>query len=105
MRRILVTGANKGIGLAITTAILERDTDTSVLLGSRNLERGRAARALILEDHPQWALRLEVLELDVSSNASVEQAAGILKTRFKTIYCHFAARLAMTKRGFWMHAC
>jgi len=32
MRRILVTGANKGIGLAIVTAILSEHDDTVVLL-------------------------------------------------------------------------
>jgi NAD(P)-dependent dehydrogenase (short-subunit alcohol dehydrogenase family) len=79
VRRILVTGANKGIGLAMTVAILERDTDTSVVLGSRSLERGRAALASIVEAHPEWAPRLQVLELDVSSGQSVEQAAAELK--------------------------
>lgn len=52
MRRILVTGANKGIGLAITIAILQRGDDTSVILGSRSLKRGLATRASIVERHP-----------------------------------------------------
>ncbi len=42
MRRILVTGANKGIGLAIARAILEEHDDTFVYLGSRDADRGRA---------------------------------------------------------------
>ena len=82
MRRILVTGANKGIGLAITIAILERDADTSVVLGSRSLERGSAALASIVEAHPEWASRLQLLELDVSSGPSVERAAAELKASF-----------------------
>jgi len=83
MRRILVTGANKGIGLATTVAILERGADTTVLLGSRSLERGRGAVASILEDHPEWSSRLMVQELDVSSDQSVANAAAEVKTRFQ----------------------
>lgn len=79
MRRILVTGANKGIGRAITTAILEGETDTSVVMGSRSLERGRAALASIVGDHPDWAPRLQVQQLDVSSDQSVLKAAAEIK--------------------------
>jgi NAD(P)-dependent dehydrogenase (short-subunit alcohol dehydrogenase family) len=82
MRRILVTGANKGIGMAITIAILERETDTSVVMGSRSLERGRAALASIVGDHPDWAHRLQVQELDVSSDHSVINAAAEIKASF-----------------------
>lgn len=82
MRQILVTGANKGIGLAITVAILERGADTTVFLGSRSLERGRVAVASILQDHPEWSSRLMVQELDVSSDQSVLNAAAEVKARF-----------------------
>ncbi len=75
MRRVLVTGGNKGIGLAIVTAVLSEHDDTFVLLGSRDAERGRAARDRLLGDHAGWESRLEVLELDVSSDASVNDAA------------------------------
>ena len=44
MRRVVVTGANKGIGWAIVTAILEEHDDTFVFLGARDPGRGRAAR-------------------------------------------------------------
>jgi NAD(P)-dependent dehydrogenase (short-subunit alcohol dehydrogenase family) len=81
MRRILVTGANKGIGLAITIAILEREADTTVVLGSRSLERGQAAVASILEVHPDWSSRLMVQELDVCSDQSVLNAAAEVKAR------------------------
>ena len=37
MRRVLVTGANKGIGRAIAQAILEHADDTFVYLGSRGV--------------------------------------------------------------------
>lgn len=82
MKRILVTGANKGIGLAIATAILEEHDDTFVLLGSRNAERGRTAREGLVAAHPQWGERVEVLEIDVSSDGSVSDAAGAVAAKF-----------------------
>lgn len=74
MRRIFVTGANKGIGLAIATAILEEHDDTFVYLGSRDVERGRAA----LKAKPVWQARTEVVALDVSSDRSVAAAAELV---------------------------
>lgn len=75
MRRILVTGANKGIGLAIVTAILEEHTDTFVLLGSRSAEHGRAAMEGLGEAHRGWRDRMALVALDVASDASVADAA------------------------------
>ena len=80
MRRILVTGANKGIGLAIVTAILDEHDDTFVFLGSRDEGRGQAAREGLLKDHPAWGDRVQVVELDVSSDASVSAAAARVRS-------------------------
>jgi NAD(P)-dependent dehydrogenase (short-subunit alcohol dehydrogenase family) len=82
MKRILVTGANKGIGLAIATAILDEHDDTYVLLGTRNAERGREAAGGLTGSHPGWADRIGVIELDVSSDASVGRAAREVGERF-----------------------
>jgi NAD(P)-dependent dehydrogenase (short-subunit alcohol dehydrogenase family) len=82
MKRILVTGANKGIGLAIATGILEEHDDTAVVLGSRDAERGRQAMDSLTSHHPAWSERISVLALDVASDASVTRAAAELGTRF-----------------------
>lgn len=55
-------------------AILEKDTDTFVFLGSRDRERGRAAAAALARANDTWRGRVEVVELDVSSDASVASA-------------------------------
>jgi len=78
MRRILITGANKGIGYALVAAVLEHAPDTYVYLGARELKRGEDARAALIQAHPTWAPRLEVVQLDVSDAASVTRAAALL---------------------------
>jgi NAD(P)-dependent dehydrogenase (short-subunit alcohol dehydrogenase family) len=75
MRRILVTGANKGIGLAIVRAILEDHDDAFVYLGSRDPDRGRAAAGSLTNTSPEWHERIEVVSLDVSADRSVSAAA------------------------------
>jgi carbonyl reductase 1 len=71
MQRILVTGANKGVGLALVEAILSSEADTFVYLCSRDLERGRRAAASLVETYPG---RIEVVELDVADDRSVADA-------------------------------
>jgi NAD(P)-dependent dehydrogenase (short-subunit alcohol dehydrogenase family) len=78
MRRILVTGANKGIGRALVAAILEDADDTFVYLGARDRARGEEARASMFAAHPGWVDRLEVVQLDVSDDASVRGAVAEL---------------------------
>ena len=43
VKRVLITGANKGIGFAISRRCLLDHEDTVVILGSRSIERGKAA--------------------------------------------------------------
>ncbi|MGB1140221.1 MAG: SDR family NAD(P)-dependent oxidoreductase [Halioglobus sp.] len=73
-RRILITGANKGIGLATVKAILEQDEDTHVLLGSRHAGRGAEAVAALHRENPAWAARLDTLQIDVADPESVAAA-------------------------------
>ncbi len=82
MKRILVTGANKGIGLAIVTKILETDPEAEVLLGARDQGRGDAARESLVAQNSEWGPRVQVLPLDVSSDESVANALEELKRSF-----------------------
>ena len=78
MKRILVTGANKGIGRALVEVLLDERDDVHVLLGSRSAERGNAARDEILAGKSGLDARLEVVELDVSSDDSVAAATSTI---------------------------
>ena len=66
----LVTGANKGIGLATARQLAERGLH--VLLGSRNMERGVAAAGSL------QGLPVRPLAIDVTDDASVENAAAFI---------------------------
>jgi NAD(P)-dependent dehydrogenase (short-subunit alcohol dehydrogenase family) len=81
-KRVLVTGANKGIGLAIVTATLEADDKVMIFLGARDPMRGEAAREELLAGHPEWARRLYTLTLDVTDDTSVENAAASVASRY-----------------------
>jgi len=80
MKRILVTGANKGIGYAIVQKILETQEDTFVFLGSRDQIRGQRAVKSLLKISAQWEERLIFLPLDVSSDDSVKQAEELVQS-------------------------
>lgn len=69
MRRVVITGANKGIGLATARAVLEHADDTYVYLGSRDAARGAEAAASL--GHSD---RVEVVALDVTDPTSVAAA-------------------------------
>jgi NAD(P)-dependent dehydrogenase (short-subunit alcohol dehydrogenase family) len=86
MRSILVTGANKGIGLALAGEILRQHADTFVWLGSRSALRGREAVAGLIAENRAWAGRLQVLELDVTSDESVARAMAEVAARGAPLY-------------------
>ncbi len=81
MRRILVTGANKGIGFAIAERVLEEADDTFLFLGSRDTDRGTAAVEKLLQANPDFANRVRVLEIDVSNDESVHNAAETVRAQ------------------------
>ena len=76
---ILVTGANKGIGLAIVSRLLSDFPDTHLLLGSRDVSRDQAAVGDLGEN---IKTRLD-LQLDVCSDKSVTTAMQTIKTKLR----------------------
>lgn len=80
---ILVTGGNAGIGLALCKQ-LAVDRGAKVFMGARNRERGAAGLKTITDAHPDAAV--ELLDIDVASDASVNAAATTLKEKGVTLY-------------------
>lgn len=81
MRRVLVTGANKGIGFAIVEAILNEHSDSFVYLGSRDRARGDEARAKLGDR----ASRVEVVAIDVANEASVQAASKKVESLYAIV--------------------
>ncbi|KAJ8599639.1 hypothetical protein CTAYLR_005415 [Chrysophaeum taylorii] len=67
-RSVFVTGGNSGIGLALCKQLATED-GCRVFMGSRSLERGRAAAASLGCD-------VEVVQCDLNSAESIRKAAG-----------------------------
>lgn len=84
--KVLITGANKGIGRATVAAVLEARDDALVLLGSRDEGRGQAAREALVARDATWADRIEVVPIDVSDEGSVRGAAEAVKSRHGQLY-------------------
>jgi NAD(P)-dependent dehydrogenase (short-subunit alcohol dehydrogenase family) len=69
----LVTGANKGVGLATAQQLAQ--LGMTVYLGSRDLSRGTEAAAQLAAD----GLVVHPLEIDITDDASVREAADFLQ--------------------------
>lgn len=82
MQRFVVTGANKGIGLAVVKTLLETNKNAFVFLGSRDATRGKdAVSAIVAEDTTGFSGRVEALEIDVSDAGSVSRAVETVRAR------------------------
>ena len=76
-RTVLVTGANSGLGLQTSLELSRRGA--RVLMACRNPERAATALALVRREVP--GAPAELVELDLSSLASVELAAKAVADR------------------------
>lgn len=72
----LVTGANKGVGLATARQLAERGL--TVLLGARDLEKGAKAAKELADD----GLTAHPVRIDVADDASVQEAAARVGREF-----------------------
>ena len=80
MKRVVVTGANKGIGLAMVKRLVREHSDLFVYLGSRDSGRGMVAINEVGSDVGAAAKnRVKLLEIDVTSDASVQRAVAVVK--------------------------
>lgn len=79
MNTILVTGANKGIGLEICRQLAR--LGHRVILSARSAERGERAVAALKQE----GLKVEFLLLDTADEGSIVRAARELKQRVKSL--------------------
>jgi len=82
MATILITGANRGIGLALTVRALKRGD--KVIAGSRNLESAAVLSAL----QKKYSEHCSIIELDVADEQSLENAANSLSEPLDLLVCN-----------------
>lgn len=105
-RRIMVTGANSGIGFYIAKALAHAGAE--VIMACRNMEKARLAKNDILGELPH--ARLSLCELDLASQASVRQCAADFQRNYGALDCLInnagvmaLPRQLLTLDGFEMH--
>ncbi|TGJ86239.1 hypothetical protein E0Z10_g2554 [Xylaria hypoxylon] len=78
-RVVLVTGASNGIGYETVKAFLQSSNRYHVYLGSRSLEKGKIAREKVQAECPSTTSAVEVLQLDLYSDESIDKAFEVVK--------------------------
>lgn len=71
---ILITGGNSGIGYEAVKAFFESENPYRVFMSSRSLEKGEEAIHKLRHDCPNATNTLELVQLDLVSDESIDQA-------------------------------
>lgn len=77
---VLVTGGNNGIGYETVKALLESDVTYRILVGSRSIDKAKTAIESLQKECPESKSTLEVVQLDLTSDESIEKAFEQVKT-------------------------
>ncbi len=71
---VFITGANTGIGLEVVKALVQSTKPYHILLGSRSVDNGEAAAAAVKKEFPDSASSIEVVQIDIASDDSINAA-------------------------------
>jgi len=85
LRRIVVTGSNKGIGYEIVGKLLASTTPYQVVLTARNPSLGEKAVESLRVKYPQSAGKVIFQQLDVNDEKSISSFADWIKATFGKI--------------------
>ncbi|TQW11723.1 short chain dehydrogenase domain-containing protein [Cordyceps javanica] len=79
---VFITGANSGIGYETVRALVEQTAQTyHVYLGSRSVEKGNEAASALRAEFPETTSVIEVIQIDVSSDESIDAAYETVKAQ------------------------
>ena len=79
---VLITGANTGLGLAVVRALCHSSIAYQVLLGCRDVQKGGEAITTIQNEIPDSTSTLAVVQVDVTSDASIQKAADQVSSQY-----------------------
>ena len=71
---VLVTGGNGGLGYEIVKALYESSKAYRIFMGSRSLDKAKEAIQKLDEECPGATNTVEVVQLDLTSDESIERA-------------------------------
>ena len=77
---VLITGGNNGIGYETVKALLQSKRPYHILVGSRSLEKGKRAIETLHKDCADATNTLELVQVDLTSDESIEKAFEQVKT-------------------------
>eukprot|EP00826_Nyctotherus_ovalis_P002127 TRINITY_DN103_c0_g1_i1.p1 TRINITY_DN103_c0_g1~~TRINITY_DN103_c0_g1_i1.p1 ORF type:complete len:281 (-),score=37.97 TRINITY_DN103_c0_g1_i1:53-895(-) len=86
-RLIMVTGANKGIGLGLIKSLLKTHPQYHFLMCVRSLQRGKTAFDELKKEVPDTESRVQLRALDISSAESVSEFAEWVKASKMQVDC------------------
>jgi len=82
---VLITGANTGIGLESVRALVKSAKTARpyhILLGSRNIQKGEDAAALVYKENPDTKSSIEPVQIDITDDGSVEKLSALIKDKY-----------------------
>ena len=84
---ILVTGANRGLGLAIIEGLLEKKSKLRIILTARNDELGQSVFNSLCEKYPEEKEKEQLYyhQLDITNEESINEIIEFIKKTFKKI--------------------
>lgn len=78
-KSIIITGSNKGIGYGIVEGLAQHPKAWKIYMACRNLELANNSKTELLSKYPEASI--ETLELDVSSNDSIDKFISNLQDK------------------------
>jgi NAD(P)-dependent dehydrogenase (short-subunit alcohol dehydrogenase family) len=80
---VLVTGANRGLGLAILQVAGLQDPSATFILTCRDVESGRKAAAQLTEEGVR--AQIDVVQLDVTDDEQILEAVKYVTVKYKKL--------------------
>lgn len=77
----LITGANRGLGLEMVDVLARRQSDTTLLLGTRSLSNGKSAIDQLNQRGVKTA-NIQPIQIDQADKTSIANAVSTIKSQY-----------------------
>jgi NAD(P)-dependent dehydrogenase (short-subunit alcohol dehydrogenase family) len=79
---VLITGGNTGIGYESVKALYASPTAHTILMGSRSLNKARAAISTLQSEIPDSKSEIVPLQIDIEDDNSIENVFKEVETKY-----------------------